>query len=218
MSDRLTPNLLVQAYARGLFPMAESRDDARLFWVDPEYRGVLPLSGFHVPKRLRRTVRQDPFGVTFDQAFEPVIRACGQLDPRRGRHDSWINEEIVRAYAALFRMGLAHSVECWRDGELVGGLYGVSMKAAFFGESMFSRATDASKVALVHLVARLVHGGYRLLDSQFVNEHLKQFDIEEIARSDYLARLDVALLHDADFMALPDGTRGAGALAIIDAA
>ncbi|MEC9346824.1 MAG: leucyl/phenylalanyl-tRNA--protein transferase [Pseudomonadota bacterium] len=218
MSDRLTPNLLVQAYARGLFPMAESRDDTRLFWVDPEYRGVLRLKGFHVPRRLRRTVRQGPFEVTHDRAFEEVIRACGRLDPRRGRYDSWINEEIVRAYGSLFRMGLAHSVECWRDGELVGGLYGVSMKAAFFGESMFSRATDASKIALVHLVARLIAGGYRILDSQFVNEHLKQFDIEEISRSEYLLRLDAALLEDADFEVLPAGTGGAEVLAVIDAA
>lgn len=215
MQDRLTPNLLVQAYSRGLFPMAESRDDPRLFWVDPEERGVLPIEGFHIPKRLRRTVRQDRFAVTADVAFHDVISACSELDHRRGRFDSWINREIIRAYTELFRLGLAHSVECWQDGTLVGGLYGVSIRAAFFGESMFSRATDASKVALVHLIARLRAGGYRLLDSQFVNDHLKQFHIESVPKNEYLQRLNAALAKPANFDRLPARLSGADAVELV---
>ncbi|WP_281016734.1 MULTISPECIES: leucyl/phenylalanyl-tRNA--protein transferase [unclassified Minwuia] len=215
MSDRLSPGLLVQAYSRGLFPMAESRDDSQLFWVDPEERGVLPIEGFHVPKRLRRTVRQDRFRITHDLAFEQVITACSELDHRRGRFDSWINVEIVRAYAELFRLGHAHSIECWQEGKIVGGLYGVSIGAAFFGESMFSAATDASKVALVHLVARLRAGGYILLDSQFVNDHLKQFHIESVPKPEYLKRLQAALPLVADFEKVPMGTDGATMLRLL---
>lgn len=216
MSDRLSPSLLVQAYSRGLFPMAESRDDPRLFWVDPEERGVLPIDGFHVPKRLRRTVRQDRFRVTHDLAFEQVIQACSELDQRRGRFDTWINIEIVRAYVQLFQLGHAHSIECWQDGRIVGGLYGVSIGAAFFGESMFSAATDASKVALVHLVARLRAGGYRLLDSQFVNDHLKQFHIRCVPKDDYLKELAQALPLHADFEHVPMGADGATMLGLLD--
>jgi leucyl/phenylalanyl-tRNA---protein transferase len=215
VSDRLSPGLLVQAYSRGLFPMAESRDDSQLFWVDPEERGVLPIEGFHVPKRLRRTVRQDRFRITHDLAFEQVITACSELDHRRGRFDSWINVEIVRAYAELFRLGHAHSIECWQEGKIVGGLYGVSIGAAFFGESMFSAATDASKVALVHLVARLRAGGYILLDSQFVNDHLKQFHIESVPKPEYLKRLQAALPLVADFEKVPMGTDGATMLRLL---
>jgi leucyl/phenylalanyl-tRNA--protein transferase len=215
VSDRLSPGLLVQAYSRGLFPMAESRDDPQLFWVDPEERGVLPIEGFHVPRRLRRTVRQDRFRVTHDLAFDQVIRACSELDHRRGRFDSWINLEIVRAYGELFRLGHAHSIECWQDGQIVGGLYGVSLGGAFFGESMFSLATDASKVALVHLVARLRAGGYTLLDSQFVNDHLKQFHIESVPKPEYLARLQAALPLTADFETVPMGTDGATILGLL---
>ncbi|MGE3782174.1 MAG: leucyl/phenylalanyl-tRNA--protein transferase, partial [Alphaproteobacteria bacterium] len=167
---QLTPEILLQAYAAGIFPMAESADDPELFWVDPKRRGVLPLDELHVPRRLRRVLRRGIFSVRVDTAFEAVIRACAESSETRPT--TWINDEIVWLYTALFAGGAAHSVECWHDGELVGGLYGVSLGAAFFGESMFSRVSEASKVALVHLVARLRLGGYRLLDTQFVTPHL----------------------------------------------
>ena len=199
--------MLLDAYASGLFPMAEDREDPRLYWVDPDTRGIIPIEGFHIPRRLRRTVRQDPFAVTVDQDFRAVIEACAEAAP--GRRSTWINEEIVHVYTELHRLGAAHSVECRRDGELVGGLYGVSLKSAFFGESMFSRATDASKVALVHLVARLKAGGYRLLDAQFVTDHLTQFGIREIPRTAYHRLLGRALGRNGNFYSLPDGVSGA---------
>jgi leucyl/phenylalanyl-tRNA--protein transferase len=186
----LTPDLLLRAYAEGLFPMAERRDDPALYWVSPERRGIIPLDGFHVPHRLARTVRAGRFSLTSDTAFGAVMRACAA--PAPGREESWINDEIVRLYSALHAGGHAHSVECWQDGELAGGLYGVSLGAAFFGESMFSRRTDASKVALVHLVTLLRQGGFVLLDTQFLTSHLARFGAIEIARTHYLA-----LLHDA---------------------
>ena len=189
MSDRLSPSLLVQAYSRGLFPMAESRDDSRLFWVDPEERGVLPIDGFHVPKRLRRTVKQDRFRVTHDLAFEQVIQACSELDQRRGRFDTWINIEIVRAYVQLFQLGHAHSIECWQDGRIVGGLYGVSIGAAFFGESMFSIATDASKLALWHLSEQLADWRFALIDCQVVSPHLLSLGAYALSRKDFLQQL-----------------------------
>jgi leucyl/phenylalanyl-tRNA--protein transferase len=187
----LTPELLLQAYAVGIFPMAESAADDEVFWVDPDPRGVLPLDAFHLPKRLRRTVRQGGLVIRCDTAFEEIVRRCAE--PAGDRPSTWINEEIVRLYLGLHRMGAAHSVETWMDGELVGGLYGVSLAGAFFGESMFSRVADASKVALVHLVARLRVGGYRLLDTQFVTEHLRQFGAVEIPRTEYRRRLAAAL-------------------------
>jgi leucyl/phenylalanyl-tRNA--protein transferase len=187
----LTPELLLRAYAAGIFPMAEAADDPEVFWVDPEQRGILPLDGFHLPRRLARTLRREVFDVRCDEAFEAVVRGCAGPAPDRPK--TWINEEIVRLYAALHRLGFAHSVETWRDGELVGGLYGVALGAAFFGESMYSRATDASKVALAQLVARLRLGGFRLLDAQFVTEHLQQFGAVEISRAQYHRRLTAAL-------------------------
>ncbi len=187
----LTPELLLRAYAAGIFPMAEAADDPDVFWVDPEQRGILPLDGFHLPRRLARTLRRDIFEVRCDGAFEAVVRGCAEPMPDRPK--TWINEEIVRLYAALHRLGFAHSVETWRDGELVGGLYGVALGAAFFGESMYSRVTDASKVALAHLVARLRLGGFRLLDTQFVTGHLQQFGAVEISRAQYHRRLTAAL-------------------------
>lgn len=199
MTDGLTSNLLVQAYARGLFPMAESRDSGEIYWVDPEQRGVLPLNGFHVPRRLKRFVRQDPFRITVDTAFERVINACGAVDYGRGRFDSWINPEIVRAYVQLHRLGLAHSVECWLEDRLAGGIYGVSLKGAFFGESMFSRETGGSKVALVHMVAMLKAAGYRLFDSQFVNDHLTQFGVQAVPKAAFHDMLADALAHDCRF-------------------
>jgi leucyl/phenylalanyl-tRNA---protein transferase len=187
----LTPELLLRAYAAGIFPMAEAADDPDVFWVDPEQRGILPLDRFHLPRRLARTLRQEVFDVRCDAAFEAVVRGCAEPMPDRPK--TWINEEIVRLYAALHRLGFAHSVETWRDGELVGGLYGVALGAAFFGESMYSRVTDASKVALAQLVARLRLGGFRLLDAQFVTEHLQQFGAVEISRAQYHRRLTAAL-------------------------
>lgn len=187
----LTPELLLRAYAAGIFPMAETADDPDVFWVDPEQRGILPLDGFHLPRRLARTLRQDVFDVRCDAAFEAVVRGCAEPTPERPK--TWINEEIVRLYAALHRLGFAHSVEAWRGSELVGGLYGVALGAAFFGESMYSRVTDASKVALAQLVARLRLGGFRLLDTQFVTDHLQQFGALEISRAQYHRRLTAAI-------------------------
>jgi leucyl/phenylalanyl-tRNA---protein transferase len=193
----LTPDLLLRAYAAGIFPMAESADDPELFWVDPDWRGIIPLNGFHVPSRLKRTIRQGLFEIRCDTAFEAVIRGCAS--PSADRPRTWINDEIVRLYVELFRRGFAHSVESWFEGELVGGLYGVSINAAFFGESMFSWVTDASKVALVQLMAVLIRGGYTLLDTQFVTDHLKRFGAVEVPRADYRRRLAAALIGAAEF-------------------
>ena len=193
----VTPELLLRAYAAGIFPMAEGRDAPTLYWIDPERRGILPLDGFHTPRRLRRTVRRRPFEIRCDTAFDAVIRACAEPTPER--RDTWISPEIVRLYKALDAMGRVHTVECWQAGELVGGLYGVAIGGAFFGESMFSRVRDASKVALVHLVARLVHGGFQLLDTQFTTEHLQGFGAIEIPRSRYRQLLSRALAVEAHF-------------------
>ncbi len=199
---------LLACYRRGVFPMADAREDERVFLIDPQRRGVIPLDGFHVSKRLARTVRSDRFAVTVDQDFHAVLEACAEAAP--GRTETWINHSIQNMYEALHRQGRAHSVEVRLDGVLVGGLYGVSLGSAFFGESMFSRARDASKVALVHLVARLIAGGYRLLDTQFLTEHLTQFGTVEISRQVYRRRLDAALAVEGDFYRFD----GAGAAAL----
>jgi len=193
----LTPKLLLHAYAAGLFPMAESAEDPELFWVDPDPRGVLPLENFHLPRRLKRTLRSGLYEVRVDTAFEAVMRGCAE--PTAIRPKTWINEEILRLYGALFDRGLAHSVEAWTGDELMGGLYGVALGGAFFGESMFSRGRDASKVALVHLVARLIAGGFRLLDTQFVTEHLERFGAIAISRAEYHRQLEQALTINAEF-------------------
>jgi leucyl/phenylalanyl-tRNA--protein transferase len=207
---RLTPDILIQAYAAGIFPMAESADDRELFWVDPNRRGILPLDGFHVPRRLQRVLRRGGFAVHADREFAAVMRGCAEASETRP--STWINDEILRLYTALFERGAAHSVECWQLGELVGGLYGVSLGAVFFGESMFSRVSDASKVALVHLVARLRQGGYRLLDTQFLTPHLAQFGAIEISRARYHRLLADALRYRAVFPRdLPPGLGGEGA-------
>lgn len=187
----ITPDLLLQAYRIGVFPMGERRDDPKLYWLDPRLRAVLPLDGFHLSRRLARTVRTGPFEVSVDTAFLDVMRACAE--PRPGHPESWINEPILELYGELFRRGHAHSVECRIDGRLVGGLYGVSVGAAYFGESMFSRERDASKVALVHLVARLIKGGFRLLDCQFMTEHLRGFGAIEVPREAFKALLADAI-------------------------
>lgn len=194
---QLTPELLLNAYAVGIFPMAEARDDPELYWIDPERRGILPLDGFHVPRSLRRTIKRATFEVRVDSAFRAVVAGCAA--PAPDRPESWINDEIQAVYGALFDGGHAHSVECWQGGELAGGLYGVAIGGAFFGESMFSRVEDASKVALVHLVARMRLGGYRLLDTQFVTAHLARFGAIEIPRDDYRKRLRAALRAPARF-------------------
>jgi leucyl/phenylalanyl-tRNA---protein transferase len=204
---RLTPEILLAAYAAGLFPMAESAEEPELFWVDPRRRGILPLDAFHVPRRLRRLIRHGGFEIRCDTAFEEVIRGCAEASEKRP--NTWINDEIVRLYTNLSGRGAAHSVEAWLDDRLVGGLYGVSLGAAFFGESMFSRVTDASKVALVHLAARLRLGGYRLLDTQFLTAHLARFGGVEISRSHYHRLLAEALAYRASFPAgLPEAVRG----------
>ena len=194
---KLKPELLLRAYAVGIFPMAESRLDPEIHWIDPDLRGVLPLNDFHVPRRLRRTLRSRTFQVRVDTAFAEVIRACAT--PAADRKDTWINPTIEALYAELHRMGFAHSVEAWRDGTLVGGLYGVSLGAAFFGESMFSRATDASKVALVHLVYLLRKAGFLLLDTQFQTPHLSRFGVVEIPRESYRMQLARAVRTQAQF-------------------
>lgn len=193
----LSPDTLLRAYSIGLFPMAERRDDNTLYWIDPEKRGVLPLDGFKFSKRLRRTIRQGRIEIRCDTCFEDVIRACAE--PAPDRDETWINDEIVEIYSELHLMGRAHSVEAWCDGDLVGGLYGVSLGGAYFGESMFSRVPDASKVALVHLVARLKKGDFKLLEIQFVTAHLAKFGAMEIHRGGYRQLLADALDHQATF-------------------
>ena len=188
---KITPDLVLKAYATGIFPMSDGRDEPEMFWVDPETRGILPLDGFHLSRRLRRTVRRDLFTIRIDSAFEQVMNACAA--PATGRWTTWINHEIQDLFTTLHQRGFAHSVEAWAGDELVGGLYGIALGAAFFGESMFSRRTDASKVALVHLVARLRLAGFVLLDTQFITDHLRQFGAIEIARADYHSRLSAAL-------------------------
>jgi leucyl/phenylalanyl-tRNA--protein transferase len=210
----LTADDLIACYRQGVFPMAEGRDEDGLNLIDPHLRGVFPLDRFHVPKRLARTVRQDRMEVRVDTVFARVVAECAEPEGDY-RDETWINAEIERLYGELHARGLAHSVECWRGGELVGGLYGVAIGAAFFGESMFSRETDASKVALVHLVGRLIVGGYRLLDAQFHTDHLAQFGIEEIPRSVYQDRLAAALAGAGDFGAIGASATGAAALQAI---
>ncbi|BAI73015.1 leucyl/phenylalanyl-tRNA--protein transferase [Azospirillum sp. B510] len=193
----LSAPILLRAYAAGIFPMAESAESRELHWFDPERRGILPLDGFHVSRSLRKTLRRRPFELRFDSAFRAVIEGCAEATEERPK--TWINDDIIRLYGDLFDSGFAHSVECWRDGRLVGGLYGVSIGGAYFGESMFSRETGASKVALVHLVARLRAAGFALLDTQFVTEHLSRFGAVEIPRTEYRRRLAAAMERKTDF-------------------
>ncbi len=188
----LTTEQLLDAYSTGYFPMADSRKAEELYWYYPVRRGILPLDHFHVPRSLQKFLRHSPYEIKFSTAFEQVIRACADARSQK-RQDTWINEHIIALYCELAKQGHAHSVECWQEGALMGGLYGVSLGAAFFGESMFSLASNASKVALVHLVARLKTAGYSLLDTQYVNDHLLQFGAIEIPRADYLELLEKAL-------------------------
>ena len=198
----ITADLMLRAYRHGLFPMAETRRGDRLYWLDPERRGVLPLDRFHLSRRLARTVLSDAFEVTVDHDFAATIAGCASAAP--GREDTWINPQIERLFSELHQLGHAHSVESWQSGRLVGGLYGVAIGGVFFGESMFSMVRDASKVALVHLVARLRLGGFQLLDTQFVTAHLAQFGAEELPRDGYKAQLAMSLDVPARFPAAPD--------------
>ncbi len=209
----ITPVVLLKAYSCGIFPMAEAADDPALYWIEPQQRGILPLDGVHVPKRLARTIKQDVFEVRINSDFDAVIAGCGSERP--GRQTTWINDKIRQLYGDLFKMGNCHTVETWRDGRLAGGLYGVSLGGVYFGESMFSFETDASKVALAHLCARLIAGGFTLLDCQFITEHLRQFGTVEIDRTDFHRLLEAALKVPGDFLKLPKDTTGAGALEII---
>jgi leucyl/phenylalanyl-tRNA--protein transferase len=204
--SKFTVDQLIECYQQGLFPMGEAHDDARIYIVEPDMRGVIPLDGFHLSRRLARTIRSGLYDVRVDTAFPEVMRQCAK--PRPDREDTWINSTIRDLYGELHARGQAHSVETWWQGQLVGGLYGVSLGGAFFGESMFSVARDASKVALAHLVARLKVGGYILLDAQFLTDHLAQFGTVEITQEDYLQRLDAALTLKGDFYGLP-ATAGA---------
>lgn len=191
MTEKITPELLLNAYANGYFPMAESRHGKELLWYYPEKRGIVPLEGFHLPRSVAKLLRKNLYDVTFNRAFRDVITGCAD------RESTWINDEIIALYSRLHELGFAHSVECWKDGALAGGLYGVALGKAFFGESMFSRETGASKVALARLVEWLKRQGFTLLDAQYVNEHLKQFGVVEISRNEYLAKLNEALANIA---------------------
>lgn len=209
----ITPQVLLKAYACGIFPMAESAEDPGLYWIEPEHRGVIPLDEIHIPRRLARTIRQNAFEIRVDSDFDAVIGACAE--PALGRRKTWINERIRRLYGELFDMGHCHTVEAWRDGELAGGLYGVRLGRAFFGESMFSRVRDSSKVALVHLSARLIKGGFSLLDTQFVTEHLRRFGAVELPRREYHSILEKSLEGFGDFDAFDAHDDGAAVLDVI---
>lgn len=196
-SDGLTPNLILNAYAQGIFPMAESREDDELFWLDPDVRGVIPLAGFHISRSLRKTILREPYQIKIDTDFAGVIKGCAD------REETWINAPIVNIYMDLFHAGHAHSVEVWDGQQLVGGVYGVTLKGAFFGESMFSRRPDASKIALAYLVSRLKAGGFRLLDTQFLTPHLASLGGVEIPRASYRRALQDALSVEANFLRQP---------------
>lgn len=208
------PDDLIDCYQRGVFPMAEGRADEGFFIVDPQERCILPLDRFHLPRRLKRTLRAGVFSFTVNRAFRAVIDACAA--PAPGREETWINPEIRALYLELYKRGHAHSVEARYEGELVGGLYGVALGGAFFGESMFADVTDASKAALAHLAARLRFGGFRLLDAQFTTPHLAQFGAQVLPRRIFHALLGAALDADADFLALPAGADGAALIEIIE--
>ena len=197
----ITPEVLLKAYACGIFPMAESADDPALYWIEPEQRGIIPLDGFHVPSRLARTVRSERFTVVSNRDFDGIIAGCAEAAPGRAR--TWINTRIRKLYRKLYDQGHCHTVEAYDGDSLVGGLYGVSIGRTFFGESMFHRARDASKVALVHLIARLRAGGFRLLDTQFITDHLKVFGATEVPRRQYHRLLAEALDGGADFAVFP---------------
>lgn len=204
-SDRfpeITPQILLKAYASGIFPMSDSAEDPGLYWIEPESRGIFPLETFHVPRRLARTMRHQPYEIRIDSDFDGVIAGCAGNADTPYRDKTWINQRIRALYHELFTLGYCHTVEAWQDGKLVGGLYGVRLRGAFFGESMFSHARDASKIALVYLVARLKAGGFTLLDAQFTTEHLSQFGAIELDKDAYHQRLEAALEGEGEFYGL----------------
>jgi len=213
ISIEITPQVLLKAYSCGIFPMAESASDPALYWIEPQQRGILPLDDAHVPKRLARTVRSAPVEVRVDDEFEGIIDGCAASRP--GRRSTWINSRIRSLYRELYDLRYCHTIGVWREDKLVGGLYGLALGGAFFGESMFSVERDASKIALVHLVARLIAGGFTLLDTQFVTEHLRQFGTIEVDRNTFQHLLEAALNEPADFFALPRIVDGETALSII---
>ncbi len=196
----ITPQVLLKAYACGIFPMAESADDPQLYWIEPQARGILPLDRIAVPRRLQRTIRQQPYEIRVDTEFDGVIAGCAASRP--GRRTTWINERIRKLYRELHRLGYCHTVEVWSEGRLVGGLYGVALGGAFFGESMYSEMRDASKIALVYLCARLIHGGFVMLDTQFVTDHLRQFGTIEVDRAEFHGQLERAIRSEGDFFRL----------------
>ncbi len=209
----ITPQVLLKAYSCGIFPMAESAEDPALYWIEPRDRGILPLDHIHIPRRLARTVRSEQFEIRIDSDFEAVINGCAES--RDGRESTWINTRIRQLYTDLFELGHCHTIETWRDGEICGGLYGVHVGGAFFGESMFSTERDASKVALVHLAARLIAGGFDLLDTQFVTDHLSQFGTAKVSRAEFQTRLTEALAIEGDFWKAPRDLSGTDAITII---
>ena len=208
----ITPQVLLKAYSCGIFPMAESADDPALYWIEPQHRGILPLEQAHFSRRLLRSVRTTEFQVKIDTDYEAIIDGCSAARP--GRTSTWINKRIRSLYRELFELGACHTIEVWDGNRLVGGLYGVALKGAFFGESMFSRERDVSKIALVHLVVRLIHGGFKLLDTQFVTEHLRQFGTIELEREAFQAELDKALQAQGRFDALPRELSGETAVSL----
>lgn len=211
----ITPQVLLKAYTCGIFPMAESADDPALYWIEPQHRGILPLNAVHIPRRLARSLRTSPFSVKVDADIEAVIDGCAASHP--GRRSTWINERIRILYRQLFELGHCHTVEIWDGENLVGGLYGVALNGAFFGESMFSRTRNASKIALVYLAARLAQGGFILLDTQFVTDHLRQFGTVEVNRDEFHSLLEQALKVDANFHALPEDASADDVLAVLEA-
>lgn len=212
----ITPQVLLKAYSCGIFPMAESADDPQLYWIEPNSRGILPLDGIRLPKRLARTIKQAPFEVRVDTDFDTTIEGCAASRP--GRTTTWINDQIRSLYRDLYDQGHCHTVEVWQGARMVGGLYGVELGGAFFGESMFSTATDASKIALMYLCARLIAGGFSLLDTQFVTDHLRQFGTIEIDRAEFHRRLEAALGQECDYHRLPVATAPAEIVGLIERA
>jgi leucyl/phenylalanyl-tRNA---protein transferase len=211
----ITPQVLLKAYSCGIFPMAESADDPALYWIEPQMRGILPVEKAHFPRRLLKTVRTTPLHIKIDTDYAGIMDGCAA--PRTDRPSTWINTRIRALYQDLFNMGACHTVEVWREDKLVGGLYGVALRGAFFGESMFSFERDASKIALAHLLARLKIGGFTLLDTQFVTEHLRQFGTVEVDRAAFQAELDEALQHDGNFFALDRDVSGERVVEILTA-
>ncbi|MGI9399993.1 MAG: leucyl/phenylalanyl-tRNA--protein transferase [Rhizobiaceae bacterium] len=209
----ITPQTLLRAYACGIFPMSESADDPGIFWVEPEMRGIIPLNGFHISRSLKKAIKQEKFDLRVNHDFPGVIQACAEATP--DRPSTWINLKIQHLYTELFKLGHCHSVECYLEDELVGGLYGVKLGATFFGESMFSRSRDASKIALAYLVARMKAGGFELLDTQFTTKHLKQFGAIDIPRDDYTELLHSAVQSEADFFAYDSLGGGASSDSIL---